>query len=119
MLNYTNAVVTVKENVVVDEEKLSSTKIYAKLMMKAGSKFESVVLEPKLSDFLLSEKGDHFRAEPFVIGASGNIVSVGSKLWCNLNRDTKILVNEQARMFYAELIPQAFDTSKSREVSLG
>ena len=115
-MNFTNATVNIKDGVEVDLDKLNTTKLYGKLMMIKGSKFEEVVKSPRKMDFLLSDKGNHYRAEPFTIGRSGQVISVESKLWCNVDTTSKIMVDTVNRMFWVELIPLQFIPSQSIEV---
>jgi hypothetical protein len=110
-INFTNAVATLKDGAVIDEAKLRDNKVYAKLMMKAGSKFG----EPKSAkDFLLSEKGTHIRAELFIITKSGNMV-IDNRLWVNVNIDAYILRDDATRMYFVELIHPTVDLSSAVE----
>ena len=130
MLSYSNAVVTVKENVVVDES-IFSDKLYAKLMLRKGIKFDEVLashkenvkadketaLEKFLENFFISDKGEHIRCEAFSKSqVTGAIVSHESSLWCNLSIDSKILFNDKTKMFFSELIPYEFNIEDAEEL---
>lgn len=126
MLSYSNAVVTVKENVIVDES-IFSAPLYAKLMLRKGMKFDEVLashkenfkIEKFLENFFISEKGEHIRCEAFsVSNVTGAVVSHESSLWCNLSVDSKILANKTAKMFFAELIPYQFKMEDAEEINL-
>ena len=118
MLSYSNAVVTVKENVIVDES-IFSAPLYAKLMLKKGMTFDDAIASPSLENFIVSEKGLHIRCEAFsVTTQSGAVVSHENSLWCNLSVDSKILVNKKSKMFFAELIPYQFNIDDAEEISL-
>ena len=118
MLSYSNAVVTVKENVIVDES-IFSAPLYAKLMLKKGMTFDDAIASPSLENFIVSEKGLHIRCEAFSVSTvTGAIVSHESSLWCNLSVDSKILVNKASKMFFAELIPYQFNIDDAEEISL-
>lgn len=117
-MNYSNAVVTVKENVTVDES-IFSTKLYAKLMLKKGMTFDDAIASPCLENFIVSEKGLHIRCEAFSVSeVTGAIISHESTLWCNLSVDSKILVNKNSKMFFAELIPYKFKLEDAEEIDL-
>ena len=117
-MNYSNAVVTVKENVAVDES-IFSTKLYAKLMLKKGMTFDDAIAYPSLENFIVSEKGLHIRCEAFSVSeVTGAIISHESSLWCNLSVDSKILVNKNSKMFFAELIPYKFKLEDAEEIDL-
>ena len=118
MLSYSNAVVTVKENVIVDES-IFSAPLYAKLMLKKGMTFDDAIASPSLENFIVSEKGLHIRCEAFSVSAvTGAVVSHENSLWCNLSVDAKILVNKKSKMFFAELIPYQFNIDDAEEISL-
>lgn len=118
MLSYSNAVVTVKENVIVDES-IFSAPLYAKLMLKKGMNFDDAIASPSLENFIVSEKGLHIRCGAFSVSTvTGAIVSHESSLWCNLSVDSKILVNKNSKMFFAELIPYQFNIDDAEEISL-
>ena len=117
-MNYSNAVVTVKENVNVDES-IFSAPLYAKLMLKKGMTFDDAIASPSLENFIVSEKGLHIRCEAFSVSTvTGAIVSHESSLWCNLSVDSKILVNKTSKMFFAELIPYQFKLEDAEEINL-
>ena len=117
-MNYSNAVVTVKENVVVDES-IFSAPMYAKLMLKKGIKFDEAIASPSLENFIVSEKGLHIRCEAFSVSTvTGAVVSHENSLWCNLSIESKILVNKNSKMFFAELIPYQFNLEDAEEISL-
>ena len=131
-MNYSNAVVTVKEDVVVDES-IFSAPLYAKLMLRKGMKFDEVLashkenlkadketaIEKFLENFFISDKGEHIRCEAFSKSQlNGAMVSHESTLWCNLSVDSKILVNKNSKMFFAELIPYQFKLEDAEEISL-
>ena len=130
MLNYSNAVVTVKENVVVDES-IFSAPLYAKLMLRKGMKFDEVLashkenikvdketaLEKFLENFFISDKGEHIRCEAFSKSqVTGAVVSHENSLWCNLSIDSKILFNDKTKMFFSELIPYEFNIEDAEEL---
>ena len=118
MLSYSNAVVTVKENVIVDES-IFSAPLYAKLMLKKGMTFDDAIASPSLENFIVSEKGLHIRCEAFSVSTvTGAVVSHESSLWCNLSIDSKILVNKNSKMFFAELIPYQFNIDDAEEIEL-
>ena len=118
MLSYSNAVVTVKENVIVDES-IFSAPLYAKLMLKKGMTFDDAIASPSLENFIVSEKGLHIRCEAFSVSTvTGAVVSHENSLWCNLSVDAKILVNKKSKMFFAELIPYQFNIDDAEEISL-
>ena len=129
-MNYSNAVVTVKENVVVDES-IFSAPLYAKLMLRKGMKFDEVLASHKenikadretalqkfLENFFISDKGEHIRCEAFSKSqVTGAVVSHESSLWCNLSIDSKILFNDKTKMFFAELIPYEFNIEDAEEL---
>ena len=129
-MNYSNAVVTVKENVVVDES-IFSAPLYAKLMLRKGMKFDEVLashkenikadretaLEKFLENFFISDKGEHIRCQAFSKSqVTGAVVSHESSLWCNLSIDSKILFNDKTKMFFAELIPYEFNIEDAEEL---
>ena len=129
-MNYSNAVVTVKENVVVDES-IFSAPLYAKLMLRKGMKFDEVLashkenvkadketaLEKFLGNFFISDKGEHIRCEAFSKSqVTGAVVSHESSLWCNLSVDSKILFNDKTKMFFSELIPYEFNIEDAEEL---
>ena len=130
MLSYSNAVVTVKENVIVDES-IFSAPLYAKLMLSKGMKFDEVLashkenvkadketaLEKFLENFFISDKGEHIRCEAFSKSqVTGAVVSHESSLWCNLSIDSKILFNDKTKMFFSELIPYEFNIEDAEEL---
>ena len=118
MLSYSNAVVTVKENVTVDES-IFSAPLYAKLMLKKGMTFDDAIASPSLENFIVSEKGLHIRCEAFSVSTvTGAVVSHENSLWCNLSVDSKILVNKNSKMFFAELIQYQFKLEDAEEISL-
>ena len=117
-MNYSNAVVTVKENVTVDES-IFNAPLYAKLMLKKGMTFDDAISSPCLENFIVSEKGLHIRCEAFSVSeVTGAIISHESTLWCNLSVDSKILVNKNSKMFFSELIPYKFKLEDAEEIDL-
>lgn len=129
-MNYTNAVITLKENVTVDES-IFTAPLYAKLMLRKGMKFDEILASHKenvkadketakekfLENFFISDKGEHIRCEAFSKSQlTGAIVSHESTLWCNLSIDSKILFNENSKMFFAELIPYEFNIEDAEEL---
>lgn len=117
-MNYSNAIVTVKENVTVDES-IFTAQLYAKLMLKKGMTFDDAIASPSLENFIVSDKGGHIRCEAFSVSQlNGAIVSHESTLWCNLSIDSKILVNKNSKMFFSELIPYEFNIEDAEEISL-
>lgn len=118
MLSYENAVVTLKENATVDES-IFTAPLYAKLMLKKGMTFDDAIASPSLENFIISEKGLHIRCEAFSVSQlTGAIVSHESSLWCNLSVESKIMVNKNSKMFFAELIPYKFKMEDAEEISL-
>lgn len=118
MLSYSNAVVTLKENVTVDES-IFTAPLYAKLMLKKGMTFDDAIASPSLENFIISEKGLHIRCEAFSISnVTGAIISHESTLWCNLSVESKIMVNKNSKMFFAELIPYKFKMEDAEEINL-
>ena len=115
-MNYSNAVVTVKEDVTVDES-IFTAPLYAKLMLKKGMTFDDAIASPSLENFIVSEKGLHIRCEAFSVSTvTGAVVSHESTLWCNLSIDSKILFNENSKMFFSELIPYEFNIEDAEEL---
>ena len=130
-MNYSNAVITIKEKNVVVDESIFSAPLYAKLMLRKGMKFDEVLashkenvkadketaLEKFLENFFISDKGEHIRCEAFSKSQlTGAIVSHESSLWCNLSIDSKILFNDKTKMFFSELIPYEFNIEDAEEL---
>jgi hypothetical protein len=110
-INFINAIASLKEGETIDMEKLRATKVYAKLMMAKGQSFGNIT---DRSQFLLSEKGSHMRAEAFIINRLGQPVEV-NKLFVNVDIDSKIKINEATKSYYVELEHPTIDISKDKE----
>lgn len=89
------------------------------LCLKREWLFDDAIASPSLGNFIVSEKGFHIRCEAFSVSQlNGAIVSHESSLWCNLSIDSKILVNKNSKMFFAELIPYQFKMEDAEEINL-
>lgn len=99
-INFANAVATLKDGAIIDESALRNTVVYAKLMLNAGMKFATV---KSTKDFILSAKGEHIRAELFIINNKGNMV-IDQRLWVNVDKSAKIMRDDNSRMYFVELI---------------
>jgi len=109
MINFVNGLATLKDsNTVIDEAVLRQTKVYGKLMMSKGIKFGEVT---DRSQFLLSDSGDFIRAELFIIGKNGTIVT-DNRLFLNVAIDSDIGIDEVNKCYVVELIHPRFDPSK-------
>ncbi len=103
------------DGAVVDLEKLASTKLFGKLMLRAGMKVEAVLLNPTTDSLMLSESGDYIKAEPFVIGKDGRVVPTG-KLWLSIEVGSIIKYSKTCKMFYVECIPNTLDLRDDKVV---
>jgi hypothetical protein len=110
-INFANAVATLKDGATINEEGLRNSVVYAKLMLKAGMKFDKV---KSTKDFILSAKGEHIRAELFIINGKGNMV-IDQRLWVNVDKGAKIMKDEHSKMFFVELIHPTVDLSEAVE----
>ena len=108
-INFTNALATLKDGTSINEEALRNTKVYAKLMLKSGGKFDQV---KSVKDFLLSDKGTHIRAELFIINKSGTMLT-DQRLWLNVDIDALIMRDDVNNMFFVELIHPTVDLSSA------
>lgn len=108
-INFTNALATLKDGASINEEKLRETKVYAKLMLKSGGKFDQV---KSVKDFLLSDKGTHIRAELFIINSRGTML-IDNRLWVNVELDALIMRDDANHMFFVELIHPTVDLSSA------
>lgn len=110
-INFANAVATLKDGATINESALRETTVYAKLMLQAGMKFDKV---KSVQDFILSAKGEHIRAELFIINSKGNMV-IDQRLWVNVDKSAKIMRDDHSRMFFVELIHPTVDLSGAVE----
>lgn len=110
-INFANAVATLKDGAIIDESALRNTVVYAKLMLNAGMKFDKV---KSTKDFILSAKGEHIRAELFIINNKGNMV-IDQRLWVNVDKGAKIMRDDTTKMFFVELIHPTVDLSNAVE----
>lgn len=110
MINFINGLATLKnEATIINEEVLRQTKVYAKLMLSKGTKFEDV---KDRSQFLLSESGEFIRAELFVINKQGTAI-YDNRFFVNVSKDAAILANSASRMYYVELLHPTVDLTQS------
>jgi hypothetical protein len=109
IINFSNAIATLKEGATINEEALRGTTVYAKLMMKSGMKFDNV---KSPDDFLHSTKGDHISAELFVITKSNSML-IDERLWLNVDKNATIMRDNNNRMFFVELIHPTVDLSSA------
>jgi len=109
IINFSNAIATLKDGATINEEVLRSTKVYAKLMLQAGMKFENV---KSTKDFILSDKGTHVRAELFIINKNDTMI-IDNRLWVNVNIDAVIMRDDTTRMFFVELIHTTVNLSNA------
>lgn len=124
MLSFSNAVVTVKEDVIVDDS-IFSAPLYAKLMLRKGVKFDDALacadaknFQAFLENFYISEKGEHIRCEAFSRSqVTGAVISHESFLWCNLSVNANIKCNRITRIFFAELVQYQFNPDDAEELS--
>jgi len=100
IINFSNAIATLKDGATINEEVLRETKVYAKLMLQAGMRFENV---KSTKDFILSDKETHIRAELFVINKNDTMI-IDNRLWVNVNVNAVIMRDDTTRMFFVELI---------------
>jgi len=98
-ISFNNAVASIKDGATIDEAGLRNTRVYGKLMLKAGMKFDKV---KSIKDFIPSESGKFVRAELFYLNKQGNMV-VDQRLWLNVAVDAKVLRDDNTKMFFVEL----------------
>jgi len=110
-IHFMNALANIKDDVSIDEGRLRETRVYGKLMLKAGMKFDKV---KSVKDFLLSEKGEHIRAELFWINKNDCVV-IDDRMWLNVAANAKIMRNDAGRLFYVELIHPTINLDASVE----
>lgn len=114
ILNFTNAIASTKDDSIqIDEATLRTTKIYAKLMLAKGEKFEAVTSREQ---FLLSESGDYIRAELFFINKNNNML-IDHRLYLNVAIDAVIKANTQNKFYYAELIHPTISLAEDEATS--
>ena len=109
LISFNNAVGSIKEGESVNEEALRNTRVFAKLMLSKGNKFDATI-KPKLGDFLLSESNKFIRAECFIIGSRGQRITV-DKLFINVNVENISMKPVQGG-WIVELIHPSFDTAE-------
>lgn len=112
IISFTNAVASIKEGVELDEARLRDTSVYAKLMLTSGTKFGTVT---DRHQFLLSEAGNHIRAELFYINKRNQQI-FDQRLFVNVNIDAKILRDDTTKMYYVELEHPTVNLADSTEV---
>jgi hypothetical protein len=112
IISFTNAVASIKEGAVIDEARLRDTTVYAKLMLTSGTKFGTVV---DRHQFLLSEAGNHIRAELFYLNKRNQQV-FDQRLFVNVSIDAKILCDATTKMYYVELEHPTVDLANAVEV---
>lgn len=113
LIPFDNAVATIKPNSSVDMDKLRSQRLFAKLYLKPGTKFDQVT---SLQDFMLSQAGNHIVAEPFILGKANQIIS-SDKLFLSVDITAKFHKDSRNRMYWVELIHPTIDLSASEEVN--
>lgn len=99
-INFNNAVASIKDGEIINEEALRNSTVYAKLMVRAGKKFDTV---KSVKDFLLSDSKKFIRAELFFINKHGTMV-IDQRLWLNVSIDAKIMKDASTKMYFVELI---------------
>lgn len=83
VLSFTNGVATLKAGAKpIDESVFREHRIFGKLMLVKGNKFDPK--HKKLDQFLKNESGTFIRAEAFMIGKSGQMISLGSRIFLNV-----------------------------------
>ena len=82
IIPFNNAVASIKDGESVNIEALRETRVFAKLMLAKGNKFDSTK-KPKLANFLTSESKEFIRAECFILGSKGQRITV-DKLFINV-----------------------------------
>jgi hypothetical protein len=100
IINFENAIASVKEGQTVDESKLRQTKVYAKLMLAKGTRLVD-------KQFQYSESGAMIRATAFILGNMGQIINV-DKLFVNIDPNKSTLYKNNS-MYYVELIHPKFE----------
>lgn len=109
IISFTNGLATLKDGFTIDEGALRKARVYGKLMLNKGMKFDAV---KSVSDFMASENGQYIRAELFIVNSTGNMV-IDQRMWLNVSKDALIMRDDQSRMFWVELIHPIVDLSKS------
>jgi len=97
IINFNNAIVSVKDGYTLNESVLRETKVYAKLMLAKG---KSVATVSSIDDFLLSAEAKHIRAELFIVNSRGTII-FDDRCFVNVNVDAK--KHKLNGMIYVEL----------------
>lgn len=113
LYNFNNAVASLKDDAKpLDEAILRDTKVYAKLMISKGNKFEDV----KSRDmFMLSSEGNYIRAELFILKSNGQMV-IDHRVFVNVDINSKIMANKAGKFYYVELIHPTIDVSKDEAI---
>lgn len=92
----------------IDEEALRGVKVFGKLMLKRGNKFDET--NTSLDQFIASENGDHIKAEMFILGSRNQIISQGKRVFLNVQKEG-IQVIKADKFWFVELIHPTLDLS--------
>ena len=112
MLQFTNAVATLKEGASINEANFRDTKVFARLLLPKGSKLEDI---QSVDSFQLSESREYIRAELFWLNKK-NVVITDNRLFVNVNKNSVIKYNEANKFYYVELIHPSIALSKDEVV---
>ena len=106
-IGFENALATVKQGEKVDIISLRKTRVFAKLMLKKGTKLADRQIQ-------VSSTGKMYKATCFIIGPKKQIIEV-DKLFINVNKDA--IFRENSSMIYAELIHPKFEEGNVIELN--
>lgn len=110
--NFDNAVASLKDGAKpLNEEALRETRVFAKLMLPAGSKYDSI---QSPNDFMLSESGEFIRAEMFIVNKRGTMVT-DHRTFVNVRKDAKIQRIAKQKLFFVELIHPTLNLAEATD----
>ena len=104
LINFNNAIASVKEGFAIDESKLRNCTVYAKLLLNKGTKYSD-------KSFMKSKSGDFIKAELFIIGSNGQII-YDNRLFVSIDPSKSKLLTSN-NIWFVELEHPSLDVSKA------
>ena len=106
--NFVNGVASLKDDCLnrpLDEASLRATRVFGKLMLTKGTKFDPT--NHKMVQFLLSTSEKYIKAELFIIGSRGQIIT-DQRVFLNVAKEN-IAIQQGPNFWFVELIHPSVD----------
>ena len=111
--NFDNAIMSLKDGEnPLNEAELRKVRVFGKLMLNKGNKFDTE--KRVLSQFIKSDSQNHIRAELFLLGSRGQIIT-DNRVFVNVQIEG-IKIKQGRNFWFVELVHPSIDIDSCESV---